>query len=284
MIATFVIGLREGLEAALIIGIVAAFLRQQGRRDALRPMWAGVAIAVVLCTVGGVVFYRSEQGLPQQKQEALETVIGLVAVAMVTYMVVWMKRHSRDLRGSLHGAATSALADGSAKALVLMAFLAVVREGVETAFFLVANFNAKTGSPAAKGGGVLLGLGAAVVIGYLIYSGGVRINLSKFFRVTGVVLVVVAAGLLATAAHTAYEAGWLLAGQSQVVDLSWLVRPGTVLFSLFTGMLGIQPQPVVAEVVAYLAYLVPAALYVAWPRRPARPRAVEHVGPVRVAA
>jgi high-affinity iron transporter len=261
-----VIGLREGLEASLIVGIVAAFVRQSGRRDALRQVWYGVGLALVLCLAVGIALQAVDRELPQRQQEGLETVIGLIAVAMVTYMILWMRRNSRDLKRSLENATASALETGSTGALVAMAFLAVLREGFETAVFLIAAFNAST-SPASAGTGALLGVLVAVVIGIGIYRGGVRINLSRFFRVTGLVLVLVAAGLLATAAHTAHEAGWLNAGQKQLFDMSWLVRPGTPLASVLTGVLGLQPRPVVAEFVVWIVYLVPLVLFIAWPAK-----------------
>ena len=269
MLPTLIIGLREGLEASLIVGIVAAFLRQQGATRALRQVWLGVTAAIVLCFGVAVALKVVDRDLPQAQQEGLETVIGVLAVAMVTYMVVWMRRNSRNLKAELHSATASALASGSAKALVLMAFLAVLREGLETAVFLLAAFNASTDTASAAGGAVL-GIVIAVVLGYGIYRGGVSINLSRLFRATGLVLVLVAAGLLATAAHTGHEAGWVMFGQSEVVDLGWLVRPGTVLSSIATGVLGLQPRPVVIEVVGYLGYLVPFGLYVVWPQRPRR--------------
>nr|WP_284289980.1 FTR1 family protein [Angustibacter aerolatus] len=144
MLPTFVIGLREGLEASLIVGIVAAFLVSQGRRDALRQVGVGVGAAVVLCLGFGVVLALLEQSLPQRQQEQLETVVGVVALGMVTWMVLWMRRHSRGLKGELEGAARAALARNSTRALVVMAFLAVLREGFETAVFLVAVFTAST--------------------------------------------------------------------------------------------------------------------------------------------
>ena len=145
-----------------------------------------------------------------------------------------------------------------------MAFLAVFREGFETAVFLLAAFQ-ETANPVTAGAGALLGLAVAVVLGYGIYRGGVSINLSKFFRFTGAVLVLVAAGLVVNALHTAHEAGWLTVGQGPTFNLSWLVQPGSVRSSLLTGMLGWQPQPVVIELVGWLAYLIPVGLYVAWP-------------------
>ncbi|MFN8173797.1 MAG: iron uptake system protein EfeO [Solirubrobacteraceae bacterium] len=266
MLPTFVITLREGVEAALIVGIVAAFLVQEGRRDALRWMWVGVGAAVLLCVGVGVGLEVVGGDLPQRQQEGLETIVALVAVGMVTYMIVWMKRHSRGLKASLQGEAAAALAAGSTMALVGMAFLAVLREGFETAVFLTAVFNESTASTAA-GAGAILGLVAAVAIGYALYRGGVRINLQRFFRITGLVLVLVAGGLFASAVHTAHEAGWLNDLQNQALDLGWLVQPGTWTASLLTGILGIQPQPVVAEVAAWLIYVVPMAAYVLWPAR-----------------
>jgi high-affinity iron transporter len=266
MIPTFVIALREGVEASLIVGIIAAFLVKEGRRDALRQMWAGVAIALVLCIGVAVILRVVGQELPQQQQEGLETVIGLIAVSAVTYMIVWMRRHARGIKATLEGDAASALASGSTIALVAMAFLAVLREGFETSVFLLAAFQDATDTTAA-GAGAVMGLIAAVAIGLGLYRGGVRINLTRFFRVTGLVLVFVAAGLLATAVHTAHEAGWLSSLQGQAVDLTWLVKPGTVSGSLLTGMLGLQPSPTVGEALAYLLYAVPMALYVLWPNQ-----------------
>jgi high-affinity iron transporter len=266
MIPTFVITLREGVEAALIVGIIAAFLVKEGRQDAMRQMWVGVGIAVVLCTAVGVGLDVIGQQLPQREQEGLETVIGIVAVAAVTYMIIWMRRHARSIKGTLEGEAASALATGSTMALVGMAFLAVLREGFETSVFLLAAFQDSTDTTAA-GAGAVLGLVAAIAIGIGLYRGGVRINLTRFFRFTGLILVFVAAGLLASAAHTGHEAGWINSFQAQALDLSWLVQPGTISGSLLTGMLGLQPTPTQIEVAVYLLYAVPMTLYVLWPDR-----------------
>jgi high-affinity iron transporter len=266
MIPTFVITLREGVEASLIVGIIAAFLVKEGRSDAMRQMWIGVGIAIVLCTGVAVLLEVVGQQLPQQQQEGLETIVGLIAVSTISYMIVWMRRHARGIKATLEGDAASALAAGSTMALVGMAFLAVLREGFETSVFLLAAFQDATDTTAA-GAGAVLGLIAALAIGIGLYRGGVRIDLTKFFRVTGLVLVFVAAGLLATAAHTAHEAGWINGLQGQAVDLSWLVQPGTVSGSLLTGMLGLQPSPTVIEVAVYGLYAVPMALYVLWPDR-----------------
>lgn len=271
MLPTFVIGLREGLEAALIVGIIAAFLRQSNRRDALRAVWLGVGAAVLVCLAVGIGLELLSANLPQRQQEMLECVVAAIAVLMISYMVLWMRKHSKDLRTDLQHAAGSALARGSAAALVVMAFLAVIREGFETSVFLLAAFQSAV-SPAQAAVGVLLGIALAVALGYLIYRGGVRLNLSRFFRITGVVLVLVAAGLVMSTLRAAYEAGWLTAGQQTALDLSAVARPGSITESVLTGMLGIRSTLPVVEVVAYVLYAVPMLLVVLWPvkRVPAR--------------
>jgi high-affinity iron transporter len=287
VLSTFVIGLREGLEAALIVGIVAAFLRTQGRGDRVKYVWAGVAAAVAVCVAFAVTLQVVSADLPQRQQEGLEAVIGMVAVAMVTYMIVWMRRHARDLKGHLERSAGLALASGSAWALVVMAVLAVLREGFETSVFLLAAFQASV-NPLAAGFGAILGVLVACGLGYGIYRGGIKLDLARFFTVTGVLLVIVAAGLFATAFHTAHEAGWVNFGQAQALDLTWLVHPGSVTASLLTGVLGFQPKPVAIEVVAWLAYAVPMGLYVLWPtlhrRKPVATKAAPAPSPRTVSA
>jgi high-affinity iron transporter len=272
MLPTFVITLREGVEATLIVGIIAAFLVQEGRRDALNRVWIGVGAATVLCIAVAVGLDAVGSALPQREQEGLETVIGLIAVAAVTYMIIWMRSHARGLKGALQANARNALASGSAGALVAMAFLAVLREGFETSVFLLAVFQDAT-DPAAAGLGAVLGLVVALAIGYALYRGGLRINLQRFFRVTGVVLALVAAGLFSGAVHTAHEAGWWNSLQGNPLDLSGFVEPGTVHGALLTGMLGLQPNPTTGEILAYLLMAVPLLLFVLWPTggRPKRP-------------
>jgi high-affinity iron transporter len=278
VLPTFVIGLREGLEASLIVGIIAAFLIQRGERRALRPMWIGVAAAAALCMGVAILLRVVDESLPLSQREGFEAILAWVAVAGITYMIVWMRRHSRELKGSLERSAGHALARGSTFGLVGMAFFAVLREGLETAVFLIATFQ-NSANPAATGAGAALGIGVAVVLGIAIFRGGVRINLSRFFRATGFVLAIVAAGLLALGVHAAQEAGWITGLQSPAFDLTWLVAPGTVRASLLTGVLGLQPVPTVAEVVAWLLYAVPMGAYVLWPFRPTPARTVPVTSP-----
>lgn len=270
MLATFVIGLREGIEASLIIGIIAAFLAQRGRTDTLRLVWAGVSVGIAICAGVAIGLQVLATDLPEGGQEVLETLVGAVAVAMVTYMVAWMRRHARAMRRELESAASAALVEGTAWALVAMAFFAVLREGFETSVFLLAAFQASS-SELSAAIGAAAGILVAVALGWAIFRGGMRINMGRFFRVTGLVLVLVAAGLVASAIHSASEIGWITFGQGTALDLSWLIQPGTIWEALITGVLGLRAQPTAVELLGWLAYLVPVALFVAWPVRSAVP-------------
>jgi len=264
VLPTFVIGLREGLEAALIVSILATFLRRNGA--SLRGLWIGVTGGVVLSAIVGVILRVVEQSLPQRGQEAMETVIGAIAVFFVTGMVVWMSRHARHLKRELEAAASDALGNGTTTALAVMAFLAVLREGFETSVFLLATFQNASSAPDAMLG-ALFGILVAVVLGIGIYKGGVRLNLQRFFQITGVFLIFVAAGLVLNAFRTGHEAGWVLIGQGTTVDLSWLVAPGSVRSALITGVLGIPADPRVIEVVGWFCYLLPMLAFAYWPAR-----------------
>lgn len=271
MLATLVIGLREGLEATLIVGIIAAFLRRN--RVPLAPMWSGVGVAVLLSIAVGFGLQAVEQALPQAQQEGMETIIGIVAVVFVTGMIVWMRTHARSLATELEASATAALGRGTAWALAGMAFLAVLKEGFETSVFLLATFQASSDTGLAAIGAVI-GIAAAVAIGYGIYTGGVRLDLAKFFTGTGVFLVFVAGGLVLTGIRHAHEAGWIVIGQQRTVDLSWLAPNGSVQGALVTGVLGIPPDPRVIEVLGWVLYVVPVLALSLWPRawRPAPAR------------
>lgn len=274
MIPTLVIGLREGVEAALIVGIIAAFLSGENGGKGLREMWIGVAIAAGICIGVAIGLEILNAELPEHQQQILETLVSIAAVGAVTFMIVWLRKHARGLRSEIEGSAANALATGSMFALVAMAFFAVFREGFETAVFLVAVFQ-DTSDPTTAAAGAVIGLLIAFIIGYGIYRGGTRLDLGRFFRFTAIVLVLVAAGLLASAAHSAAELGWVTGLQSHPLDLSWLVVPGTWTSSLLTGMLGLEPRPAVLQIGVYLAYVVPMTLFVLWPDRLHPPRRSE---------
>ncbi len=264
MLATFIIGLREGLEAALIVGIIAAFLRRNGR--SLTPMTIGVGAAILLSLGVGVGLRMVETSLPQAAQEGMEAIIGIVAIVFVTGMLLWMNSNAGGLKRHLESSATEALGAGTGRALVVMAFLAVLKEGFETSVFLLATFSASTNAGLAATGAIL-GILTAAVIGYGLYTGGMRLNLGRFFRITSVFLLLVAAGLVVSTLGKMHGAGWIDAGQAPTVDLSWLAPPGSVQGALFTGVLGIPPDPRVIQVVGWFGYVIPMAIYVYWPKK-----------------
>ncbi|WP_298132633.1 iron uptake transporter permease EfeU [Micropruina sp.] len=264
MLATFIIGLREGLEAALIVGIIAAFLRRNGR--SLTPMMIGVGAAILLSLGVGVGLRMVETSLPQAAQEGMEAVIGVIAIVFVTGMLLWMNSNAGGLKRHLESSATEALGAGTGRALVVMAFLAVLKEGFETSVFLLATFSASTNAGLAATGAIL-GILTAAVIGYGLYTGGMRLNLGRFFRFTSIFLLLVAAGLVVSTLGKMHGAGWIDAGQAPTVDLSWLAPPGSVQGALFTGVLGIPPDPRVIQVVGWFGYVIPMAIYVYWPKK-----------------
>lgn len=267
MLATFVIALREGLEAALIVGIIAAFLRKNGK--SLYSMWVGVLLAIGLSLLVGVGLSITERSLPQASQEAMEAVIGLVAVFFVTGMVLWMNNHGHEIKRHLEKETADAIRQSSAQALAIMAFLAVLKEGFETSVFLLATFSVAQ-SAALAAIGAVLGLLLAIAIGWGIYLGGVRLNLGRFFRYTGLFLILVAAGLVVSALRSGHEAGWLNIGQQPVLNLSQLIPPGSVRSALITGVLGIPTDPRLLEVCGWGIYIVLTAILVFWPS-PLRP-------------
>ena len=265
-VAAFLIGLREGLEASLIVGILAAFLKRNG--SSLRPLIIATVAAVALSVAVAIGLNLFSTALPQAQQEALETIIGIVAVVFVTTMILWMNTNARSMKDSLESSAQSSLSSGGEKAMAGMAFLAIIKEGFETAVFLLAVFQASSaGSEWLGVVGALLGVVIAVVVGYLIYFGGARFNLGTFFKVTGPFLILVAAGFVANCFRTAHEAGWVNIGQLQVLDLSWLIQNDSVVGALLTGMFSIQADPRLIEVLAWAAYLVPVMIVYCWPRK-----------------
>lgn len=264
-LGTFMIGLREGLEATLIVAIVGTFLRRNGH--SLRPMLVGVGLAVALSVGVGVGLSVLSTSLPQAQQEMLETVIGAVAIVFVTTMIIWMNRHAFQLKGELEREARQAVSSGGSIALAVMAFLAVLKEGFETAVFLLAAVQATRGSNVLALGGAVAGIAAAIGIGVAVFVGGVRINLGRFFRISGVFLVLIAAGLVMSTLRTAHEAGWVVIGQQKVLELSSLIPRTSLAGAIVTGMFGIPTDPRLVEVVGWLCYAVPVLAVFLWPGR-----------------
>ncbi|MGR6970073.1 iron uptake transporter permease EfeU [Streptomyces cynarae] len=256
MFSNYLIGLREGLEASLVVCILIAYLVKTGRRDALRPIWTGIGIAVAIALGFGCVLEFGSQELTFQAQEALGGSLSILAVGLVTWMVFWMRRTARHLRSELHGKLDAALAMGTG-ALVATAFLAVGREGLETALFVWASVHAASDGTPRPLVGVALGLATAVLLGWLFYRGALKINLAKFFTWTGGMLVVVAAGVLAYGFHDLQEAGWVPGLTSLAFDISDTVPPDSWYGTLLKGVFNFQPDPTVLQVTVWLLYLIP---------------------------
>lgn len=273
MLANFLIGLREGLEAALVVSILVAYLVRTGRRELLPTVWTGVGVAVVLSLGFGAALTFGPRGLSFEAQEAIGGSLSIVAVGLVTWMVFWMARTARHLRDELHHRLDDAIAAGR-WAVAVMALLAVGREGLETALFLWAAAQA-TGSSSRPLLGAAAGLAVAVGLGVAMYHGALRINLRGFFAWTGLFLVVVAAGVLSYGVHDLQEA-WILPGLSSLAfDVSAQVPPSSWYGTLLKGTVNFTPATTWLQAIAWLAYLVPVlTLYVrgVWfTRPPSRP-------------
>ncbi|MGC4894758.1 iron uptake transporter permease EfeU [Micromonospora sp. DT31] len=274
MFATYLIGLREGLEATLVVSILVAFLVKSQRRDRLPQVWAGVGLAVALSVgFGSLIQYTSTSLLRTSgSREMFEAVTSVAAVVFVTWMIFWMRRAARSIAGELRGKLTDALAVGSL-AVAGMAFLAVVREGLETALIFYAAAESVAGG---TGLGSLLalvgGIATAVVIGFLLYRSALRINLSRFFTWTGALLILVAAGILKYGVHDFQEAGVLPGLNDLAFDISTTLDPNTWYGALLAGMFNITAAPTVLELTAWIAYAVPVlVLFLRKPAPPARP-------------
>lgn len=256
MFSNYLIALREGLEASLVVCILIAYLVKTGRRDALKPIWIGIGTAVVIAMGFGCVLEFGSQELTFKAQEALGGSLSIVAVGLVTWMVFWMRRTARHLKSELHGKLDAALAMGTG-ALVATAFLAVGREGLETALFVWASVHAASDGTPRPLVGAALGLATAVLLGWLFYRGALRINLAKFFTWTGGMLVVVAAGVLAYGFHDLQEAGIVPGLTNLAFDISGTIPPDSWYGTLLKGVLNFQPDPTVIQVTVWLLYLVP---------------------------
>lgn len=255
MLVPFLIMMREGIEAALIVGIIASYLKQTGRGQWMPAVWIGVFLAAALSLlVGGGLELMSAE-FPQKQQELFEGIVGLVAVGILSSMVFWMRKVARSIKHSLHTSLDHALAGSKHQvtALIAMVFFAVAREGLETVFFLLAVFQQSEGPAAPLG--ALLGLILAIGVGFAIYTGSMRLNLSLFFRWTGLFILVVAAGILANSVQALHEAGIWNHLQGVVFDLSSALPMDGPLGSVLAGMFGYQDAPTVSVLGAYVIYL-----------------------------
>ena len=259
MLANYLIGLREGLEASLVVVILVAYLVKSGRQHLLGRIWAGVAAAIAISLAFGALLTFGPKGLTFEAQEAIGGGLSIVAVGFVTWMIFWMARHSRALSGELKGAVDRAV-EGARGGLVLVAMLAVGREGLETALFLWAATQAAardTAGTATPLLGAALGIAVAVVLGYLLYRGAITINLTRFFTWTGAFLIVVAAGVLAYGVHDLQEARFLPGLHTLAFDVSHVIPPTSWYGTLLKGVFNFSPATTVLEAAVWVLYVVP---------------------------
>ena len=255
--SSFLITLREGLEASLILAILLTYLKKTDRWADARFVWAGTAAAIGICLVAGVAIFIALDGLNGKVEYAVEGVIALLATAVLTHMIFWMRSHARTLGKELRDKVDASV--GSA--LAIIAFVAVLREGLETVLFLLSAETATaSGSDVVVGG--LIGLALSVVIGFGVYRSGNRLNLRTFFNVTAVLLLLFAAGLAGKAVHElrlliSWEAGWL-------VSSAWTLESGVfasgTFYDFMQGLFGWHKSPENIRVLAYFAYLIPVLL------------------------
>jgi high-affinity iron transporter len=268
--ANFLIGLREGLEAALVVGILVAYLIRSDRRELLPHVWIGVAIATAVSLGAGAALTFGPRGLSAQAEEAIAGTLSALAVGLITWMIFWMARTARDLRRHLETSLDAAISTGKG-AIVAMSLLAVGREGLETAVFLWAGIDT-AGAGFGPIAGAVLGLAGAIGLGWVIYRGALRVNLRAFFRWTGLVLIVIAAGILAHAVHDFQDAGALPGTGALAFDVSATIPPGSWHATLLAGAFNFSPATTWLEALTWAAYAIPTLVgfaKISFARRPA---------------
>ena len=263
MIAALVLAFREGLEAALILGIVLSVLRRVGRRDQERMVWFGAGLAALLSLAAGVGLYALGISFEGRAEEIFEGMAMLFAAGVLTWMIFWMERQGRNIQAELEQDVQRATTGGGKWAIFSLAFLAVLREGIELALFLTAASFTATAAATVVGG--LLGLAAAIVAGWLIFATTARLNVRAFFRVTSILLIFFAAGLVAHGVHELNEAGWVPAVVEHVWDMNPILDENSATGQILKALLGYNGNPTLTEVVAYLGYW--AAVLLALRRR-----------------
>ncbi len=266
MVSTFIIALREGLEAALIVGILVAYIIKSDRRHLLTPLWSGVAGAVVSSIGLGFILSQTSGGLSEKANALFAGTTSFLAVALVTWMVFWMKRSARFLKSELQGKVDSALLTGPL-ALAGAAFFAVIREGLETALFLYSNF--KTVSDTRSSAiGLVIGFGVAIALGYAIFKSSIKLNLSKFFRYTGIALIIVAAGVLSYGVHEFQELGWLPGADAFAWDVTSVIAKESILGATLGGTIGFDTTTSWLQLVIWAIFLVGVLVpYLSQPRQ-----------------
>lgn len=259
MIANYLIGLREGLEAALVVSILIAYVAKSDRRHLLPRIWLGVGVAVGVSLLFGAILTFGPKGLTFEARETIGGILSIIAVGFVTWMIFWMARAARSISGELRSQVDKAAGERGWR-LVVVAMLAVGREGLETALFLWAATQATTrgtGSTAVPLVGAALGIATAVLLGYLMYRGALRINLTTFFTWTGAFLILVAGGVLSYGVHDLQEAGILPGLDTLAFDVSPVIPPTSWYGTVLKGVFNFSPATTWLEAIVWVAYVVP---------------------------
>jgi high-affinity iron transporter len=276
-------GLREGVEAALIVSMVLAYLAKTGNQRYFGRIWAGSAAAIGLSAVVGVILWVTVREFQEPAEQIFEGLTMLLAAAVVTWMLFWMRRTSANIKGTLQAGVDRALTEGGAWALSVLAFTAVIREGIETSLFLLAQATAAGEADQSAAGtllGALIGLLIAAALGYGFYRGARVINLQRFFRWTGVALIFIAAGLLSHAVHEFVEIGVINVGTATAFDISAVLPhegsttvPG-IIGQLLRALFGYSSNPEWITLATWLAYVVLVLTLYLRPLKPSQPERV----------
>ena len=287
----FLIGLREGVEAALIVAIVLAYVVRTGNGRHIPKIWLGSGVAVILSVALGLLIFNTVGSFEEPYEQVFEGLAMVLAAGVVTWMLFWMRRQAASVKGELQAAVDRALSEGTLFGLAILAFTAVIREGIETSLFLVGQAaSAEAGAPSVLAGAVA-GLAIAVLLGVGFYRGARLIDLRAFFRWTGIALIFIAAGLLSHAVHEFVEVGWIPFGTATAFDISAILphqdiegAPGgivVVVGQLLRALFGYTSRPEVVTLAvwaAYIAIVLTLFLRPATPRRPEPARAAEAAG------
>jgi high-affinity iron transporter len=254
MLPSYLLSLREGIEAALIIGILLGALRQMRRAELSSSVWVGVISASLLSVLASILLTVLGLSLEGRTEQIFEGITMLLAASVLTWMIFWMSRQSRNIKGELESGVHRAAFEGGKRGLFVLAFLAVLREGIELALFLAAAVFASDVQQTLIG--TFLGLGTAILLGWSLFATTVRLDLRRFFRVTGFLLILFAAGLVAHGVHEFNEAGLLPAVIEHVWNVNPILDEASTLGSMFAALFGYNGDPSLTEVIAYLAYFI----------------------------
>ncbi len=261
MLPTYLLSLREGLEAALIIGIVLGALTKIRRSDLSPAVWMGTASAVIVCILAAILLTSFGMSLKERAEQIFEGTTMLIAAGILTWMIFWMRKQARFLKSELEDGVNKAVISNGKRAVFWLAFVAVVREGIELALFITAAFfvgdtSQVTDNVAQTLAGTILGLGTAILLGYTLFATTVRLDLRRFFQMTGLLLILFAAGLVAHGVHEFNEVGWIPPVVEHIWDVNAILDENSVAGQLMKTLFGYNGNPSLTEIIAYFGYLI----------------------------